>query len=422
MKAKIFIGAILLAAGISRGQAAFPGAEGFAWQTPGGRGGEVYHVTNLNDAGTGSLRDGVSKEHRVIVFDVGGYIQLKSVLAVSSNITIAGQTAPGDGIGIAGAEVSLSNSHDLILRFLRIRQGLSPGEDKKSAININSGHDIMLDHLSVQWGRWDTIDMNLSTNLTIQNCIIGPGVDPQRFGCLCQCDNVTWSHNLWVSNQSRNPKAKGRIQYVNNVVYNWGVCGLVGGHSQADHVLDVIGNYFIAGPSSSVHAMGEFWPSDHTFAFGNMIDMDKDGKLNGRPVVPNDFKDNGGAPTLMDKPTITPAPPLTVDTAEVAYDKVLATAGDSLHRDSVDQRLVADVKSNGKAGSTIHDPATMGGLGELKGGVAPRDSDGDGIPDEWESAHGLNPQDAGDGKKVDKERYTMLEEYLNSLVPPPDSH
>jgi hypothetical protein len=200
------------------------------------------------------------------------------------------------------------------------------------------------------------------------------------------------------------------------VVYNWGVCGLVGGHSQADHVLDVIGNYFIAGPSSSVHAMGEFWPSDHVFAADNYLDADKDGVLNGRPVVAADFKDNGGAPTLMDKPTITPAPPLTIDSAQNAYAKVLADAGDSLHRDSVDQRLVADVKSNGKTGSTIHDPATMGGLGELHGGPAPRDSDGDGIPDEWETAHGLNPHDAADGNKLDKEGYTMLEEYLNGLI------
>jgi pectate lyase len=422
MKYQLILLALTITAARAGSQPAFPGAEGFAWQTAGGRGGDVVHVSNLADSGPGSLRDAVSREHRTVVFDVGGYIQLKSVLAVASRITIAGQTAPGDGIGIAGAEVSLSNSHDLIIRFVRIRQGLSPGEDKKSAININTGHDIILDHLSVQWGRWDTIDMNLSTNITIQNCIIGPGVDPQRFGCLCQCDNVTWSHNLFIDNQSRNPKAKGRIQYVNNIVYNWGVCGLVGGHSQADHVLDVIGNYFIAGPNSSPHALGEFWPSDHTYSSGNFIDADKDGVLNGRPVVAADFGEGKNGPTLMDGPTVTPSPPLTIDTAQVAYDKALAGAGDCLHRDSVDQRLIADLQSLGKSGQTIHDPATMGGFGELHGGTAPLDSDGDGIPDDWELAHGMNPHDPTDANKLDKDGYTMLEEYVNSLVAPTGAH
>jgi len=412
---------LVLSAGICRGQAAFPGAQGFAWQTPGGRGGDVYQVTNLNDAGPGSLRDGVGRERRTIIFDVGGYIMLKSVLAVSSNITIAGQTAPGDGIGIGGAEVSLSNSHDLIVRFVRIRQGLSAGEDRKSAINIDSGRNIILDHVSVQWGRWDTIDMNMSENVTIQNCIIGPGVDPQRFGCLCQCDGVTFSHNLFISNQSRNPKAKGKIQYVNNVVYNWGVCGLVGGHSAADHTLDVIGNYFIAGPNSSAHFLGEFLPTDHVYSAGNYVDADKDGKLNGRRVAAADFADDHGAPTLVLKPTVAPSPPLTVDTAQAAYEKVVAGAGDSLHRDDVDRRLIADVQSLGAAGQVIHDPAVTGGFGRINGGVAPRDSAGDGIADDWKIAHGLNPNEASDAAKVDKDGYTMLEEYLNSIAITPSS-
>jgi hypothetical protein len=380
---------------------AFPGAEGFGRSSVGGRGGEVVHVTNLNDSGPGSLRQAVSKDHRTVVFDVGGYIMLKSVLPVSNQITLAGQTAPGQGIGIAGAEVSLAGSHDLIIRYVRIRQGLSPGEDKKSAINMPGARNVIIDHVSVQWGRWDTIDMNLCQNVTIQDCIIGPGVDPQRFGCLCQSDGVTFLRNLFISNQSRNPKAKGKIQYINNIVYNWGVCGLVGGHSATDHVLDVIGNYFIAGPNSSPHALGEFTPTDHVYQTGNYVDANRDGILNGRSIVAADFTDRGGAPTIMPDPTVVTTPPLVADTAPDAYEKVLTGAGDSLHRDSVDEKLIADVRSLGKTGAVIHDPAAAGGLGQIQGGPAPKS---DAIP--------------ADNTKIDKDGYTILEEYLNSLVQP----
>jgi hypothetical protein len=380
---------------------AFPGAEGFGSISTGARRGDVYHVTTLADAGPGSLRDAVSKENRTVIFDVGGYIMLQSVMPVASRITIAGQSAPGDGIGIGGAEVSLSGSHDLIIRYVRIRQGLSPNEDRKSAINVVGGSNIILDHVSVAWGRWDTIDMNLCQNVTVQYCMIGPGVDPQRFGCLCQSNNVTFTHNLWISNQSRNPKGKGKIQYINNVVYNYGVCGLVGGHSATDHIEDVIGNYFIAGPSSSPHFLGEFFPTDHVYQTGNYADTNKDGKLSGRPIIPADFADSHGAPTTMPSPTITDAPPETIDTAAVAYEKVLAGAGDSMHRDEVDQRLIADVRSLGLSGSTIDDPAKMGGFGKITGGPIPNDKS-------------LPP----DPNKLDKDGYTMLEDYLNGLAQP----
>jgi pectate lyase len=339
---------------------AFDGAEGFGRFSTGGRDGEVYHVTNLNDSGPGSLRDGVSQDHRTVVFDVGGQILLKSVLRVGSEITLSGEAAPDDGIEIRGAEVSLSDSHDVVLRYLRIRQGLSPGEDKKSAVNMTTCHDIILDHVSVAWGRWDTIDMNLCTNVTIQNCMIGPGVNPQRFGCLCQCDQVTFSHNLFVSNQSRNPKAKGKIEYINNVVYNWGVVGLVGGHSAADHTLDIIGNYFIAGPSSSTHFFGEFTATDHVYQSDNWADLDRDGTLNGRPAAGADFGVGENAPTLMDA-RVVPDDSVTIDSAADAYQKVIAGAGDPLHRDKVDQRLIDDVTSLGKCGKVIHNPAEMGG-------------------------------------------------------------
>jgi hypothetical protein len=379
---------------------AFPGAEGFAAEAAGGRGGEIYHVTNLNDSGPGSLREGVEQavKPRTIIFDVGGYIPLKGILRVGSDLTIAGQTAPGDGIGLRDSEVSLSGAHNVIIRYLRIRQGLAEKQDKKSAINMLGARDIMLDHLSIQWGRWDTVDMNDCTNIT--------------------SDNVSFLRNLWISNQSRNPKSKGRVQYVNNVVYNWGVTGYVGGHSAADHSADLINNYFIKGPSSDDHFVGEFKPTDHIYQTGNFVDLDRDGQLNGRPVTPVDFGGSADAPTLVAAPT-NPSPlPVTLDSAIVAYQKVIASAGASLHRDAVDRRLIEDLASLGKRGQTVHDPAEMGGFGEIAGGKIPPDTDGDGIPDAWEAANGLNPKMA-DGNKLAASGRTELEEYLDSLTAPP---
>ena len=197
----------------------------------GGRGGTLYHVTNLDDRGPGSFRDAVSTERRIVVFDVGGYVDLASPVSIASNITIAGQTAPGEGICLKNYTVSCAKSHNIIIRYIRLRQGLTLKQDKKCTLGLGECRDVILDHVSIEWGRWDCIGFTGSNNVTLQYCLIGEGVDPQRFGCLCQSDNVTFSHNLWINNQSRNPKAKGTVQYINNVVYNWGTNGYVGGHS-----------------------------------------------------------------------------------------------------------------------------------------------------------------------------------------------
>jgi hypothetical protein len=197
-------------------------------------------------------------------------------------------------------------------------------------------------------------------------------VDPQRFGSLSDSvTNITYSHNLWINNQSRNPKAKGTIQYINNVVYNWGVCGLVGGHSAANHFLDAIGNYFIAGPNSNSRAIGEFTATDHVFQKDNFADTDKDGKLNGRPVVAEDFGSGENAPTLMTNLTVAPQIAVTIEFAQAAFSNVLAHAGCSLHRDVVDARLIDAVQSFGTRGKIIHDEAEVGGIGELPAGQNP---------------------------------------------------
>ncbi len=344
-----------LAAAPSSGPFAFPGAEGFGQFATGGVGGETVHVTTLDDAGPGSLREAVSQPHRIVVFDVGGIIHLKSNLAASSDLTLQGQTAPGEGITLYGRSTSFSTQHNVIVRYLRFREGMS-GDKGKCAVNLSGGSDMIFDHCSIEWGRWDCLGLTQgSHDITFQNCIIGEGVDPQRFGSLSDSvTNITYSHNLWINNQSRNPKAKGRIQYINNVVYNWGVCGLVGGHSEADHFLDAVGNYFIAGPdSNSAHAVGEFKPTDHVYQKGNFVDADKNGKLNGRELIAADFGRGEDAPTFVTDYAVAPLTNVTVESAPDALARVLAGAGCSQHRDAVDARLIDAVKSYGTRGKII---------------------------------------------------------------------
>jgi pectate lyase len=345
---------------------AFPGAQGFGAAASGGRGGEVYHVTTLADSGAGSLRDAVSHGHRTIVFDVGGYIDLHSALHIGSDLTISGQTAPGDGIGTRGAEVSLSESHNVIIQYVRFRQGLAAHEEKKSALNIHNGSNIILDHASIEWGRWDTLDMTGGSDITIQYSIIGPGIAPQRFGSLCETDGVTFSHDLWINNHSRNPKSKGKVQFINNVVYNWQLDAYIVGASAGKNWHDIIGNYFIAGPETKHGPFARGNANSQVYARDNFFDGDKDGTLNGKPIATSEL----GPVTILKEPFATV--PVEIDTPEQAYQKIVATVGCSLHRDSVDARLIEDLTSLGKKGKIINSPDDMGGFGELKGAVANR--------------------------------------------------
>jgi hypothetical protein len=214
---------------------------------------------------------------------------------------------------------------------------------------------MIFDHCSIEWGRWDCLGVTQgSHDITFQNCIIGQGIDPQRFGCLADSvTNITFTHNLWIDNQSRNPKAKGRIQYINNVVYNWGVCGLVGGHSAADHFVDVVGNYFIAGPNSSGHFVGEFRATDHVYQRDNLVDLNKNGKLYSRAVVAEDFGKGESAPTIETNCIVGSLIGTTIEPAPEALSSILAGAGCSLHRDTVDERLIEEVTSFGTKGAII---------------------------------------------------------------------
>jgi len=348
---------------------AFPSAEGFGALATGGRNGEIVRVTNLEDSGPGSFRDAVSKPNRFVVFDVGGVIRLKANVAVPSNVTLAGHSAPGEGIAFYGKSVSFSGSSNVIVRYLRFRQGIN-GDRGKCSINISKGSNMIFDHCSVQWGRWDSLGVTQgSSDITFQHCIIGEAIDPQRFGALVDSvTNVTLHHNLWINNQSRNPKAKGQIQYHNNVVYNWGVTGLVGGHSAADRQLDALGNYFIKGPSSNDRFAGQFASTDHVFQRDNYADLDCDGKLNGRSVAEKDFGEGKDAPTFTAQPFLSPPVPVKLESAEAAFHKVIAKAGASLRRDAVDARLIAEVSSFGKLGKISRSEEEVEGMGEIKSG------------------------------------------------------
>jgi pectate lyase len=415
---------VVLAASPRRADAqavAFPSAEGFGAGASGGRAGTVCLVTTLADAGPGSFREAVSKPNRIVVFNVGGVIRLRSDVAVSSNITLAGQSAPGVGICLYGRSVSLSGQKNVIVRYLRFREGIG-GSKGKCSINMAGTHDVIFDHCSIEWGRWDCLGLTEhSSDITLQYCIIGEGVDPQRFGALIDsATNVTLSHNLWISDQSRNPKAKGDIQYINNVVYNWGVTGLAGGHSGAEHKLDAINNDLIKGPSSNDHAIGEFTATDHVYQSGNVVDLNRDGRLNGKPVVEKDFADSKGSPTFLKEPSFKPAIAVTIDDATDAFQKVIASAGASLHRDGVDQRLIDDVRSLGTKGAISKTEADVGGQGDIAGGQVQVSSAGDGIPDDWKRARRLDPKDHSLYKSIASPSpgggYTILETYLNELA------
>ncbi|WP_281225686.1 pectate lyase family protein [Flavobacterium aquiphilum] len=415
MKQKLLLVFFIFSVGLLNAQQlAFPGADGFGKKAIGGRGGEVYHVVNLNDSGAGSFREAISQPKRTVVFDISGVIKLESKLQIASYITIAGQTAPGDGIVVYGNGVSMTGSNDVIIRYMRFRGSVNMNKGT-CTLAADNAHDIIFDHVTVEWGRWDNLHIKESNNVTLQYCLIGEGINPQMFGALLENPtNLTIHHCLWVDNQSRNPKAKAGIEVINNVIYNWGSNGLVGGHSAADHFQDLINNYFIAGPNSSNVFLGMFSATDHVYHRGNLVDLDKDGKLNGRAVIDSDIINTTA--TLVNSAQRPGLSETAIESAEAAYKSVILNAGASLKRDEIDNRLIAYVKSLGKTGQVIKSEEEVGGQPAIKMAKAPKDKDGDGIPDEWEKKHKLNSNDAADGKLIVSSGYSNLEEYLNDLV------
>jgi hypothetical protein len=399
---------------------AFPGALGFGKNATGGRGYPVYHVTNLNDTGTGSFRDAVSAGNRIVVFDVGGYIVLKSPVSVKSNLTIAGQTAPGDGIGVMAGEVSYNASTNVITRFFRFRQGLLDPNSSKSGINLLDASNLIFDHISIEFAQYDNIDASnknaTMTNITVQNSI-NANPTGQQFGAHTEQTGgfFTWYGNLWANAHGRQPLAKCNTQYVNNVVYNYGYA-YCDGDTSGSFQHDLVNNYFIAGPSTDT--VGDYFYQMNTkqtvYISGNLADTDKNGTLDGK---------DAGYPTSTHatKANFADTASLPTKSAADTYTTVLANAGCSLHRDQVDALVVADVKSLGKSGQMWTDQNATGlansGYGTLAGGTAPVDTDQDGMPDAWETKYGLNPNDPADATgDFDKTGYTNIEKYINGIV------
>lgn len=276
---------LLIPADTHAQQLAFPGAEGFGKFAKGGRGGAVYHVINLNDGGEGSFRDAVSKPGRTVVFDVGGVIKIKSRINVSHDLTIAGQTAPGEGITIYGNGLSFTDANNSITRYIRVRMGVS-GDSGVDAITIAKGENMIFDHVSVSWGRDETFSVSGPVNnITIQNCIIAEGLFSHSAGGLIQTTGgISLIRNLYINNHTRNPKVKGKNQFVNNIIYNWRVAAYILGDSENDSYANVTGNYFIKGPNTSSQPFTRGNKNFHIYANKNMFDSNRNGKLDGTEI------------------------------------------------------------------------------------------------------------------------------------------
>ena len=392
-------------------QLAFPGAEGYGAYATGGRGQQVVHVTNLNAVGTGSLAEAVSQSNRFVVFDVGGVIDItgKSI-TIASNITIAGQTAPGEGITIYGGRVIASKAKNVIIRYIRMRGGKSI-DQSKCTLTLDNCENFMMDHCSVSWGPWDNVHIKDANNVTWQYCINSEGIEPQRFGSITDgTRNWTIHHCLWADNKSRNPKMKCYLQYYNNVVYNYSM-GIIGGHSAADNYQDVMNNYFIAGPSTTSDKYFDDWTeTDHLYSSGNYYDGNKNGVLDGRLIT-----DHHNA-TAMANPNFNTTHPMNVEPAQKAYQTIVDHVGASRVRDSHDRRIIEQLTSLGTKGSFIANEDELGGIGTVANGPRPTDSDNDGMADDWETENGLDPavNDAND--YILGGGYTNIEHYVNSLA------
>jgi pectate lyase len=414
------------------GVPAFPGAEGFGANTPGGRGGAVYEVTNLNDSGPGSFRDAVSQPRRIVVFRVSGTIDLRSPLRITRPyITIAGQTAPGGGICLRNYSFEIA-THDVIVRFIRSRLGDTRGQEADSISILHNCHDVILDHCSATW----SVDECLSTsgvdsNITVQWCLIAEALNksvhakgPHGYGSLARANGpISWYHNLWAHNDARNPRlgdnyGRGSHPFFDvryNVMYDYGqICsGLTQGIFNANYV----GNYIRSGPMSKAKAPIHIGaPSEISFYLqGNVIEGNAE--LTADNVRMIDLYEIGGKRQVQTVKEAFPSPAVRQYSAREAYAAVLASVGACLPaRDSVDARIIDTVRK--RTGTIIDSQKDVGGWPMLESAPAPLDGDHDGIPDAWEKKYGLNPNNPSDANKdLNGDGYTNIEKYLNGIDP-----
>ena len=459
---------------------AFPGAEGFGRYVTGGRGGNVYHVTSLADDGSeGTLRWALGKSGvKTIVFDVSGTIHLKSSLDISiGNVTIAGQTAPGDGICVADYPVSIK-ANNVIVRYMRFRLGnnnvLINGADGWDGFGGFDQQDLMIDHCSVSWSIDECLSVLGNKNTTVQWCLVaqslvnsGHSKGAHGYGGNWGGSGASFHHNLIAHHGSRTPRLgprpttqlDERMDMRNNVIYNFGGNGCYGGEGMN---VNIVNNYYKPGPGSptdkkgyriagigirtkkyvntypayapALHLWGKYYVTGNYNSKYTQLNQD-----NWTYGILNQIDASGcdGTFTQETKDSIKLAEPIdyiltTTHSAADAYDRVLDFAGASLHRDSFDELMVSDTR-NGKAtytGSGLSKgfvnsqddnkpadaDASWSAWPTLASKEAPKDTDGDGMPDEWELANALDPTNPNDGKTIGADGYSNLENYLNSLV------
>ena len=454
------IGLVLIGLNACAQQLAFPTAEGYGKYTVGGRGGEVYEVTNIKDSGEGSLRSAIeAKGPRTIVFKVSGTIKLESDLRIENpNITIAGQTAPGDGITLRGRPL-LIDADEVIIRYIRVRLGDESG-DETDAISSRYTNNLILDHVSASWSIDETMSIYHGKNVTVQWCIIAESLYKSNhqkgnhgFGGIWGSDYSTYHHNLIANHSNRNPRFAsgcGNVDYRNNVIYNWGYESAYGGEvAQVGNTkfnfsnINMVANYYKAGPATVPgeirHRIVAPWSRNKADDYGkwhvsgNVVEgnqwVSENNWLGG--VQPQD-----GSEYIKGLKLEQPWPTIAIQQQlpEEAYALVLKNAGTTLpKRDAVDLRIINEVK-NGAAtfeGSTykkdhkiadlsnksgiIDSQNDVGGWPELKSLPAPIDTDHDGMPDVWEKENNLDYNNVTDRNTMTSDGYTMLEKYLNSI-------
>jgi hypothetical protein len=414
---------------------AFPGALGFGAQATGGRAGTVCHVTNLNDAGAGSFRDAVGASGRIVVFDVGGYIILKTAVSAKSNLTIAGQTAPGEGIGFRGGEISFANSSNVICRGIRIRPGSETVSTDDDALSLYRAKNVILDHCSFEFAPWNNIDgvsddwQNYPVkDITFQYCLIA---DPtgQQFGAHCESVSSSWSwfYNIFANSHNRNPLAKTNTVFINNLLYNYSAGYTT--HTSTTFSHDIINNYFIFGPAST--GTDNTWfqidKNQSIYCSGNIKDNDLDGTLNGSATTPYWYQGTG---TVLTAPWSPVSKSITAYDAKTACRMTISLSG-TLPRDQMDLLILNQVKTLGNGasgltagtagpGSALYTSQAQTGLGNngygtVQTGVRDPDADNDGMPDYFESAVGTN-NGANDAMTLGSNGYAAIERYINWMA------
>ncbi|MBR4559123.1 MAG: hypothetical protein IKO21_06110 [Fibrobacter sp.] len=398
---------------------AFPEALGFGAQVTGGRGGSVYHVTNLNDDGAGSFRDAVSQGNRIVVFDVGGIINIKTAVSIKSNITIAGQTAPGEGIAIHGGKLSTGKQSNIIIRYLRIRPGENTASEKDDALNLYDSKNVIVDHCSVELAPWNNFggsSDNASyrvTGITVQNSLIANPIG-QQFGAHIESVDGTWAwyYNAFVNTHNRNPLDKINDVFVNNILYNFEAGYTTHTSTHFNH--DIVNNYFVYGPKGS-NPWFQVDKNQSIYASGNMIDTNKDGVLNGTASSIYYYQ---GAGEELSKPwsELTTSGPML--TAASAWRYVNSQSG-VLPYDDIDSLIWHQVGTLGKEGALVKSVGAMGiktnnGWGEVIAGTAAADSDKDGVPDYFEEAMGYD-KSKDDAMTKESDGYVRIERYINWL-------